>query len=126
MKINLPIFLVIFATTFFISCSDSNETATEGESTTTEIATEEAGSKPRPKQNMSPSQRLSTQFEELGLGLSAEQVSQIDAIAAKYDFDNAADRDARKAMRQTFQNEVFENVLTAEQQSAYNQSKAER
>lgn len=126
MKINLSLFLVIFATTFFFSCSDSNKSTTEGESTSTEMATEGTESKPRPKQNLSPSQRLSTQFEELGLGLSAEQVSQINAIAANYNFDNAADRDARKAMRQSFQNEVFENVLTAEQQSAYNQSKAAR
>lgn len=126
MKINLSLFLVIVATTFFFSCSDSKTASSENESTSTEISSEETASKPRPKQNMSPSQRLSTQFEELGLGLSAEQVSQIDAIAANYDFNNAADRDARKAMRQTFQNEVFENVLTAEQQSAYNQSKAAR
>lgn len=126
MKINLILFLVLIATSFLFSCSDADKTAAEGESATTEVVTEGTETKPRPKKNNPPSQRLSAQFEELGLILSPEQVTQIDAIAANYNFTDAADRDARKAMRQAFQKEVFENVLTTDQQNAYNQSRESR
>ena len=126
MKINLVFFLVLIVTSFIFSCSDADKTTTEGENTTTEVVTEETVTEPRPKKNNPPSQRLSSQFEKLGLILSPEQVTQIDAIAANYNFDNASDRDVRKAMRQAFQKEVFENVLTADQQSAYNQSRESR
>lgn len=126
MKINLILFSVLIATSFIFSCSDADKTTTEGENTTTEVVTEGKETKPRPKKNNPPSQRLSEQFEELGLSLSPEQVSQIDAIAANYNFSDATDRDARKAMRQAFQKEVFDNVLTEEQRNSYNQSKESR
>jgi hypothetical protein len=126
MKFNLSFFLVLIVTSFIFSCSNSDKTEAEAETTNTEVVTEETESKPRPKKNNPPSQRLSVQFEELGLSLSPEQVTQIDAIAANYNFAEAKDRDARKTIRQAFQKEIFDNVLTEEQQNAYNQSRESR
>lgn len=126
MKIKLSIFVALIMTLIIFSCSESNKSKTDGENTTPEVITEGTETKRERKNKTTPSQRLSVQFEELGINLSPEQATQIDAITANYNFDTAGDRDARKAMRKAFQKEVFENVLTEQQQNAYNQSRSSR
>ena len=64
------------------------------------------------------------------LGLNADQTTQVKASALK--FENASqtartnrDRSARKAARQTFQNEI-KGILTTEQYQKYEQMKKQR
>lgn len=112
---------VIFA------CSESkNSTKNENVSTveqTEETAPEQAAAPDTKEKDFNASSRVTSQFDQLGLELSGEQEQQIQDIASRYDFEGAADRDARKAMRQEFQKEIFEKVLTPEQRDTYNQKR---
>lgn len=112
---------VIFA------CSESkNSTKNENVSTveqTEETAPEQAAAPDAKEKDFNASSRVTSQFDQLGLELSGEQEQQIQDIASRYDFEGATDRDARKAMRQEFQKEIFEKVLTPEQRDTYNQKR---
>ncbi|MCO6484718.1 MAG: hypothetical protein J5I41_02965, partial [Saprospiraceae bacterium] len=71
------------------------------------------------------SSQFAAQFGRMGIELTPEQLQQVEAIAAKYDFASAADRESRRAMRQEFQKEVFDAVLTEEQRNSANQQREE-
>ncbi len=71
------------------------------------------------------SSQFAAQFGRMGIELTPEQLQQVEAIAAKYDFASAADRESRRAMRQEFQKEVFDAVLTEEQRNSANLQREE-
>lgn len=126
------LFLMILATLgFFAACTDSATTEATG---TTEGAVKETsdnaadavapeGAERRQGPAGNPSGTLSGQFERMGITLSPEQIDQVEALASKYDFAGASDREARKELRAAFQKDVFDNVFTPDQQVIANQQK---
>lgn len=123
------IFLSFFAATLFVSligCSNSKksgetssetpETAVEETQTTTSDA-KEAG--------VDAYGRVAGQMEQLGIELSEDQQRLLQEAAGKYDFNSASNAEQRKAMRQEFQQEMY-NILTPEQQAVYDEKRQNR
>jgi hypothetical protein len=129
MKQYLFLVLLLAVTGWQIGCKNAGETAGNADSAeTTEQSAggAEGGAITRgeePRQNVS--EQFSGQFGRMGIELTAEQLKQVEAIAAKYDFTAAPDRESRKAMRLEFQKEVFDAVLTPEQQAKSKEQREE-
>lgn len=63
----------------------------------------------------SSDEQLAAQFSRIGVTLSAEQLAQVAEVAGKYDLMNAPDRETRRKMKNDFQMEVINTILTPEQ-----------
>jgi hypothetical protein len=129
MKQYLFLVLLLAATGWQTGCKNAGETADNADNGT---ATEQSAgnadggaiiSGDEPRQNVS--EQFTGQFGRMGIDLSPEQLQQVEAIAAKYNFSAAPDRESRKAMRQEFQKEVFDVVLTPEQQAKSKEQREE-
>ncbi|MEZ5030600.1 MAG: hypothetical protein R2787_04300 [Saprospiraceae bacterium] len=123
MKRNTFFFAFVLGTLMIISCSESKKSTSSDEQSAP--AMEAPAAEASPKIAVDPVGRVSGQFNELGIELTEDQQAQLNALSAKYDFNGAADREARQKMRTEFQNEMY-NILTPEQQELYNQKRKDR
>jgi type III secretory pathway component EscV len=128
MKRTFLLFSAVIVLGLLVSCSESKNSTKGEETATIEQAVEaQPAEAAREAKELNASERVASQFEQLGIELSSEQEQQIENIASRYDFQGAADRDSRREMRQNFQKEVFENVLDQNQRDIFNQKRgAER
>lgn len=60
-------------------------------------------------------EQLAAQFSRIGVTLTAEQLAKVSEVADKYDLMNAPDRETRRKMKNDFQMEVINTILTPEQ-----------
>ncbi|HRW75895.1 MAG TPA: hypothetical protein P5563_08320 [Saprospiraceae bacterium] len=123
MKRNTFFFAFVLGTLMIISCSESKKSTSSDEQSAP--AMEAPAAEASPKKAVDPVGRVTGQFNELGIELTEDQQAQLNALSAKYDFNGAADREARQKMRTEFQNEMY-NILTPEQQELYNQKRKDR
>lgn len=121
MRSTFLLLIAFFTFGLLVSCSESKNSTKGDETSTVEQAVESESA--QPAKELNASERVTSQFEQLGIELSEEQEQQIETIASRYDFSGAADRDARREMRQNFQKEVFETVLDQEQRDIFNQKR---
>lgn len=122
MKRNTFFFAFVLGTLMIISCSESKKSTSSDEQSAPAM---EAPAASKSEKAVDPVGRVTGQFNELGIELTEDQQAQLNALSAKYDFNGAADREARQKMRTEFQNEMY-NILTPEQQELYNQKRKDR
>ncbi len=114
-----PIFYAIaLLAIFFAACSDSTPAATEGAEAEAP-AVEAPAQAERSINQDDPADRMLTKYTSMGLELSEEQVANLRAIVANYDFNSAADKAARQAMRTKMLEEIQNNVFTPEQRTTF-------
>ncbi len=117
---------IIVLTIFIAACSQTPKTQ-KGTVETQEkapdnpvVATEEVD-----KKSLNAADRIGSQLEELGDGLTEEQRARLDELSQKYDRSRAGSQEERRAMRQQMQNEV-NNILTPEQRAKLDQNRKTR
>lgn len=126
MKQYLLLLCTLVALGSFSACKNAGDAA-QGDATEQSAAGAAEGgaltNDEEPRQNVS--EQFSGQFSRMGIQLDDEQLKQVEAIAAKYDFTSAPDRETRKALRQQFQKEVFDVVLSPEQRASAQEQREE-
>lgn len=123
------ILLSLFAATLFVSligCSNSKKSG-ETSNETPEAALEETQTTTSDTKDAGVDAygRVAGQMEQLGIELSEDQQRLLQETSGKYDFNSAGNAEQRKAMRQEYQQEMY-NILTPEQQAVYDDKRQNR
>ena len=113
MKKRMLFFLVIALAIGLSSCSQSSKS--QGAK---EVTTENPENKEGQARDIDVVARANDQFNKMGITLDEAQQAKLQEIAAKYDFAGVTSKEERRAMRQDLQKDIYNNVLTPEQQAA--------